>query len=61
MHIRDFSGSPVVKNVPVNVGDRSSIPDQGTKIPHAVQFGQTLKKKHQIHTGISRVSCLAHM
>ena len=35
-------------------GGRSSIPDQGTKIPHAVQFGQTLKKENQIQTGISR-------
>ena len=32
---RDFPGSPVVKNLPSKVGDAGSIPDQGTKIPHA--------------------------
>ena len=29
----DFPGSPVVKNLPFNVGDKGSIPGQGTKIP----------------------------
>ena len=29
-------GGPVVKNQPSNVGDVCSIPDRGTKIPHAV-------------------------
>ena len=32
---RDFPGGPVVKNPPSNAGDTSSIPGQGTKIPHA--------------------------
>ena len=32
---RDFHGGPVVKNLPYNAGDVSSIPGQGTKIPHA--------------------------
>ena len=32
----DFPGGPVVKNPPSNAGDTGSIPDQGTKIPHAV-------------------------
>ena len=31
----DFPGGPVVKNLPSNEGDTSSIPGQGTKIPHA--------------------------
>ena len=31
----DFPGCPVVKNLPSNVGDASSIPGQGSKIPHA--------------------------
>ena len=31
----DFPGGPVVKNLPYNTGDASSIPGQGTKIPHA--------------------------
>ena len=30
-----FPGGPVVKNPPHNAGDISSIPDWGTKIPHA--------------------------
>ena len=30
------SGGPVVKNLPSNAGDVGSIPDQGTKIPHAL-------------------------
>ena len=31
----DFPGGPVVKNLPCNGGDTSSIPALGTKIPHA--------------------------
>ena len=30
-----FSGGSVVKNPPCNVEDMGSIPDWGTKIPHA--------------------------
>ena len=32
----DFSGGPVVKNLPSNAGDAGSIPGRGTKIPHAL-------------------------
>ena len=32
----EFPGGPVVKNPSSNAGDVSSIPRQGTKIPHAV-------------------------
>ena len=32
-----FSGGPVVKNLPCNVGDVSSILGQGTKIPYALE------------------------
>ena len=35
MCIRDFPGGPMVKNPPSKAGDAGSIPDQGTKIPHA--------------------------
>ena len=31
----DFSGGPWVNSPPSNAGDMSSIPGQGTKIPHA--------------------------
>ena len=31
----DFPGGPVVKNLPCNAGDSSSILGPGTKIPHA--------------------------
>ena len=31
---RDFSGAPVVKNLPSKAGDTGSIPGPGTKIPH---------------------------
>ena len=34
-HLWDFSGGPVVKNLPSNAGDAGSIPGRGTKIPHA--------------------------
>ena len=34
--VGDFPGGPVVKNLPFNAGDESSIPGQRTKIPHAV-------------------------
>ena len=32
----DFLGGLVVENLPSNAGDLGSIPDQGTKIPHAI-------------------------
>ena len=35
LNLRNFPGGPVVKNLPCNAGDVSSIPGQGTKIPHA--------------------------
>ena len=31
----DFSGGPVVKNLPSNAGDMGSIPGRGTKSPRA--------------------------
>ena len=31
----DFSGGPVVKNLPTNAGDTGLIPGLGTKTPHA--------------------------
>ena len=31
----DFSGAPVVKNLPSDADDMGSIPDQGAKISHA--------------------------
>ena len=34
--LRDFTGGPVVKNLPSNAGDEGSVPGWGTKIPHAV-------------------------
>ena len=33
----DFSGGPVIRNLPCNAGDASSIPCRGTKIPHAMR------------------------
>ena len=34
---RDFPRGPVVENSLSNAGDTSSIPGQGTKIPHAAE------------------------
>ena len=34
---RDFSGGPVVKNLPWDVGNAGLIPGLRTKIPHAVE------------------------
>ena len=34
--MRDFPGGLVVKSPSCSVGDASSIPGQGTKIPHAM-------------------------
>ena len=33
--LRDLPGGKVVENLPCEVGDMGSIPDQGTKISHA--------------------------
>ena len=35
--LQDFPGGPVVKNLPSNAEDTSSIPGQGTKISHAAR------------------------
>lgn len=34
---RDFPGIPVVKGLPSDTGDISSIPSLGTKIPHVTE------------------------
>ena len=34
---QDFPSGPVVRNPPCNAGDVGLIPDQGTRIPHAVR------------------------
>ena len=34
----DFSGGPVVKNPPRNIGDAGLVPGWGPKIPHAEQL-----------------------
>ena len=44
---RDFSGGPVVKNLPFNAGDVGSAPGRGTDIPQTAWHGQKTKtKKH---------------
>ena len=47
-YLRDFPGSPVVKNLPSNVGCVGSILSQGKKIPHAARpkKAKTWKQKH---------------
>ena len=41
-----------------NTGDKVSMPGQGTKIPHVVQFGKKKKKlKTTMHAG--RLSCFS--
>ena len=42
---RDFPGDPVVKNLPSNAGDASSIPGWGTKNPHVMWYRQKKKKR----------------
>ena len=41
---RDFPGGPVVGSSPSNAGGSGSIPDQGPKIPHALE---AKKPKHK--------------
>ena len=36
--MEDFPGGAVVKNLPSNAGETSSIPGWGTKIPHAASI-----------------------
>ena len=36
----DFPGGPVVKTPCLQAGGKGLIPGQGTKIPHAMQYGQ---------------------
>ena len=42
---RDFSGDPVVKNLPSNAGDASSIPGWGTKNPRVTWYSKKKKKE----------------
>ena len=42
---RDFSGNPVIKTPCFQFRGMSSIPGQGTKVPHAKMHGQKKKKK----------------
>ena len=37
----DIPGGPMVKNPPCNAADTGSIPDGGTKIPHAMRCSKT--------------------
>ena len=50
MLTRTSPGGPVVKNLPSSAGDASSIPGQGTKIPHAA--GQL-----SLHTATTEPAC----
>ena len=43
-YFRDFPGDPVVKNLPSNAGDASSIPGWRTKNPHVTWYSR--KKKN---------------
>ena len=44
------SSSPVVRNLPFNVGDTGSIPGQGAKIPRAVgQLGPRVATREPMH------------
>ena len=45
----DFPGGPGVKNSPSNAGSAGSIPGQGTRIPHAEQYGQKIKINKRFH------------
>ena len=50
MHTRDFPGGPVVKNPSCNTEHLGSIPDKGTKIPHAAgkrSWGAQTKTQHR--------------
>ena len=52
----DFSGGPVVKDLPSNAGDTGLIPGWGIKIPHAAgqQSLRTLKPAHRNEEPMSR-------
>ena len=43
-NIGDFPSDPVVRDSAATVGGMGSIPGWGTKIPHAAQHGQEIKK-----------------
>ena len=48
----DSPGGPIVRNPPSNAGDASSIPGQGTKIPHATRqlsLSTTMGEKPACH------------
>ena len=49
---RDSPGGPIVRNPPSNAGDASSVPGQGTKIPHATRqlsLSATMGEKPACH------------
>ena len=61
----DFPGGPAVETSPSNTGVAGSIPDQGAKIPHALQSkNQNIKIKKTrgtIVTGSMKTLKLIHM
>ena len=53
---RYFPGSPLIKNLPPNVGNMSSIPGWGTKNPHATrQLSLNATMKTQCSQNIRRI------
>lgn len=46
----DSPGRPVVKNRPSNAGGEGLVPNQGAKIPHALQVKKKKKKKPKHQT-----------
>ena len=43
---QEFPGGPVIKTSPFNAEDMGSIPDRGTKIPHALRpKNQNIRQK----------------
>ena len=51
----DFPGGPVVKNLPVNVGDADVVPGRRTKIPPAT--GQLLDATSEAHVPQLEKAC----
>ena len=50
---KDFPRGPVANNLPCNAGDAESIPDWGTKIPHATeQLSLYIVTTELVHSGV---------
>ena len=60
-NFKDFSGDPVVKTSPSNIGGAGSIPDQGAKTPHTSRAENQNRNTVVTHSTIKTFKKMVHI